>query len=88
MTELCDLPATTLRQMIGNKRVSPVEILDSCIARIEATNPVLNAFILLCLEEARRDAAEVRLARDQMVLERGRRPGFRLEVRRQFLFFE
>ena len=58
MTELCDLPATTLRQMIGNKRVSPVEILESCIDRIEATNPVLNAFILLCLDEARQDAAE------------------------------
>lgn len=58
MAELCDLPATTLRRMIGDKRVSPVDVLDSCIARIEATNPALNAFILLCLEKARRDAAK------------------------------
>lgn len=58
MTELCDLPATTLRRMIGDKRISPVELLDSCIERIEATNPALNAFVVLCLEDARRDAAE------------------------------
>ena len=58
MKVLCDLPATTLRRMIGDKRVSPVELLDSCIARIEATNPTLNAFVLLCLEEARRVATE------------------------------
>ena len=58
MTELCDLPATTMRRMIGDKRLSPIELLDSCIARIDACNPALNAFVVLCLEEARREAAE------------------------------
>lgn len=56
MTELCDLPATTLRRMIGDKRISPVDLLDSCVARIDAVNPTLNAFVVMCLEEARRDA--------------------------------
>ena len=50
MTELCDLPATTLRRMIGDKRLSPVELLDSCIGWIEASNPALNAFVVPCLE--------------------------------------
>ncbi len=58
MTEPCDLPATTLRRMIGDRQLSPVELLDSCIARIEAINPVLNAFVVLCLEEARSAAVE------------------------------
>ena len=38
MTALCDLPATELRRLIGSKRISPVELLESCIARIEATD--------------------------------------------------
>ena len=58
MTELCDLPATTMRRMIGDKRLSPIDLLDSCIARIEATNPTLNAFVVLGVEKARRVAAE------------------------------
>ncbi len=57
MTALCDLPATELRRLIGSKRISPVELLESCIARIEATDPLLNAFAVLSLDEAR-DAAK------------------------------
>jgi Asp-tRNA(Asn)/Glu-tRNA(Gln) amidotransferase A subunit family amidase len=57
MTELCDIPATELRRMIGDKRISPVELLESCVRRIEATDPLLNAFPVLCLEAAR-DAAK------------------------------
>ncbi len=53
MAELCDLSATELRRMIGGKRISPVELLESCIRRIEATDPLLNAFAVLCLDEAR-----------------------------------
>lgn len=56
MTELCDLSASELRRMIGDKSVSPVELLESCIGRIEATDPLLNAFAVLCLEEARAQA--------------------------------
>ena len=56
MTELCDLDANTLRSMIGARQTSPVELLDSCIARIEAVNPFLNAMVELCLEAAREDA--------------------------------
>ena len=44
--------------MIGDREVSPVDVLDSCIDRIEATNLELNAFVVFCLEEARREAAE------------------------------
>ncbi len=38
MTELCDLSAADLRRMIGAKEISPVELLDSCIARTEAVD--------------------------------------------------
>lgn len=59
MTELCDLDATALRDMIGTRQVSPVEVLDSCIARIEAVNPVLNAMVEMRLDEARDEAKQV-----------------------------
>ena len=39
MSELCDQPAVDLRRMIGTKAVSPVDLLESCIKRIEAVDP-------------------------------------------------
>ena len=58
MTELCDLDATELRALIGARKTSPVEVLDSCIARIEAVNPTLNAIVEMCLDQARDAAAQ------------------------------
>ena len=43
MTELCSLDAVTLRRMIGNRQISPVEVLKSCIARISEFDPTVNA---------------------------------------------
>ena len=43
MTEPCDLPALEARRQIGRKRLSPVELLESCIARIEAVDHAVNA---------------------------------------------
>ncbi len=33
MTELCDLDAVELRRRVGSKDISPVELLESCLAR-------------------------------------------------------
>lgn len=62
MAELCDLDATELRSMIGARHVSPIEVLDSCIARIEATNGTLNAMVEMRLEAARDEAKKVEAA--------------------------
>lgn len=56
MTELCDLSAVELRRRIGCKDVSPVELLDSCIERIEAVNGTLNAMVSTCFDRARDEA--------------------------------
>ncbi len=56
MTEPCDLDAVELRRQIGIKEISPVELLESCVARIEAVNPALNAVVALDLERARAEA--------------------------------
>jgi Asp-tRNA(Asn)/Glu-tRNA(Gln) amidotransferase A subunit family amidase len=56
MTELCDLTAVELRRRIGAGEISPVELLESCIARIEAVHPALNAMVATCLDRAREEA--------------------------------
>jgi len=54
--EPCDLPATVARNLIGTKELSPVELLESCIARIETVNPTVNAVVATCYERAREEA--------------------------------
>ena len=56
MTELCELSAVTLRRMIGDKTISPVELLASCRRRIDAVNPKLNALVTFCWERAEKEA--------------------------------
>ena len=41
----CDLTAVEARALIGRKRSSPVELLESCIARIEAVDHAVNAMV-------------------------------------------
>jgi Asp-tRNA(Asn)/Glu-tRNA(Gln) amidotransferase A subunit family amidase len=45
MTEPCDLSALEARARIGRKQLSPVELLESCIARIEAVDHAVNAMV-------------------------------------------
>ena len=50
------LPATELRRRIGSKEISPVELLEACIARIERINPAINAVTATCFARARVEA--------------------------------
>jgi aspartyl-tRNA(Asn)/glutamyl-tRNA(Gln) amidotransferase subunit A len=54
--ELCWLPATTLAALIRKRKVSPVEVVDAVLDRIERVNPALNAFVLVTADDARRQA--------------------------------
>ena len=53
---LVTLSATELRRLIGIKEISPVELLDACIARIEALDPAVNAIAARAFERARTEA--------------------------------
>jgi amidase len=53
MTEPCDLSAVEARRLIGTRRLSPVELLESCLARIEAVNPAVNAMVAMDTDRAR-----------------------------------
>src|SRR5437764_6797126 len=50
------LPATELAAMIRRKKVSPVEVVDAALERIEKINPRLNAFVTGAGAGARRGA--------------------------------
>ena len=54
--ELCYMSAGELSSLIRDKQVSPVEVIDAHLSRIEATEPTLNSFITLLPDHAR-DAA-------------------------------
>ena len=62
MCEPCDLSAVDARAAIGAKQLSPVELLESCIARIERLDPVLNAIVIPCFERARVEAVAAETA--------------------------
>ncbi len=56
MTNPRDLSAVEARRLIGTRELSPVELLESCIDRIEAVNPTVNAIVATCYERAREEA--------------------------------
>jgi len=54
--ELSFTPATELARRIRDRELSPVELLDAVLARVEAVDPRVHAFVTLDAERAR-DAA-------------------------------
>jgi len=55
--ELLALSSVELRRRIGSKEISPVELLEAAIGRIESLNPAVNAIAATDFEHARRGAA-------------------------------
>jgi aspartyl-tRNA(Asn)/glutamyl-tRNA(Gln) amidotransferase subunit A len=55
-TDLALLSIGQAARLLRRKEISPVELVDACLARIERLNPSLNAFITVTRESARRQA--------------------------------
>ncbi len=51
--ELCLLPAVELRRRYRERALSPVEVVDAVLERIDRVNPSLNAFITITADRAR-----------------------------------
>jgi aspartyl-tRNA(Asn)/glutamyl-tRNA(Gln) amidotransferase subunit A len=47
---------STLGTLVREQKISPVEIVDECLQRIEQFNPTLNAFITILKDESRKQA--------------------------------
>ena len=58
MTEPCDLGAGEARALIGEKKLSATELLESCIGRIEKLDHAVNAMVARDYDRARATAKE------------------------------
>ena len=45
MTDITFLPALAMAQLIREKKISPVELAEAHLRKIERLNPTLNAFV-------------------------------------------
>jgi amidase len=63
--EPCDLTAVEARRLIGTRQLAATELLESCIARIEAIDPAVNAMVARDFDRARlaAKAADAAVAR-------------------------
>ncbi|MGK0170533.1 MAG: amidase, partial [Gammaproteobacteria bacterium] len=57
--EICDLSAASIRRALGERRISSVDVLQSCLDRIAQTNPTVNALVALDCERAQDRAREL-----------------------------
>ncbi|HYM68155.1 MAG TPA: amidase family protein [bacterium] len=57
-TDLCFTPALELKRLIADRQLSPVELVDAVLARIERLNPTLNAYLTVTADRARAQARE------------------------------
>jgi amidase len=62
MSELSFFPAVSLAEQIRQKTVSPVEVVETHLSRIERLNPRLNAFVQVDADSALRRAREAEQA--------------------------
>jgi len=68
VTAIADLPACELRRLIGQRELSPVEVVRASLARVEEHNALINAVVTLnasALDDARE--LEGRLSRGELV---------------------
>ena len=64
MTTLVETSAVELRRLIGSRQLSPVDLMDACIARIEGINPAVNA---ICATDFTRAREAARTAEAQVM---------------------
>src|SRR5262245_19361566 len=56
MAELWRMSAVQVVDLLRRREVKPLELVEAALARIEATNPKLNAIVTVCAERARAHA--------------------------------
>lgn len=56
MSDLTFLPATVQANLIRERKISPVELAELHLAKVERFNPTLNAFVQVDVERVRREA--------------------------------
>ncbi len=60
--DLCFVPATELGRLYRARKVSPLEVMQAVLARIEAVNPAVNAYVTIAREAALAGARKATVA--------------------------
>ena len=81
--ELCLLSIEDAAQLIASKKVSPVELTEAVLARIERLNPKLNAYITVTAEQA---IAEAKAAESEIAAGKLRGPLHGIPIAHKDLF--
>ncbi len=76
-SDLCFVPAIELLRLYKTRKVSPLEVMNAVLARIDAINPKLNAYVTLARESA---LAEARKATTALKRRAGTPPLFGVPV--------
>ncbi len=50
--DICFLPATVLARLYRTRKISPLEVMQAVLARIDAVNPTVNAYVTVARESA------------------------------------
>lgn len=61
-SEICEMTAATMRTLVAQRELSPVEIVEEVLRRADALQPHLNCFITLCHEQAMEQARQAEQA--------------------------
>ena len=56
--DLCDLPLLDVAEQIRTRQVSPIDVTKGVMARIDALDDTINAFVTVLTEQALDDARE------------------------------
>jgi amidase len=54
--DICFLPATELARLYRARKISPLEVMQAVLARIDAVNPAVNAYVTVARESALNEA--------------------------------
>src|SRR5215471_667544 len=54
--DICFLPATELARLYRARKLSPLEVMQAVLARIDAVNPAVNAYVTVARESALAEA--------------------------------
>ncbi|MEQ9642909.1 MAG: amidase family protein [Alphaproteobacteria bacterium] len=74
MSDLNNMSAVALRRLIATKKLSPVELLDACLARIGEVNAAVNAVVAIdeeCARAAAKQAEQAVIDGDELGLLHG-----------------
>ncbi len=58
--ELCRMDTVTLARRIRAKELSPVEVIEAVLGRLERLDPVLHAFTTVTADDARAEARRIK----------------------------